>query len=598
MADVIKGLTLKIGADTKDFENALKAADKDIKATNKQVNALSKSLSFKWDDKKFTEAQKLAQKALTDTEEKAAALRKQLEQLETTGQKDSTNYKEFQAELEKTETEAGKLEKKLKEIENLKFTSVGNQIKAIGSGLDAAGRALTPLSVGAGAVVGGLGKLAREAAATGAEIDDLSLRFGVSAEKVQEWQYLAVQAGVDVEVFNKALIKTRAAMLDLSTGKTNEQAKAIAELGLSMEQFDSNEAMFDGVIDALAKMEDKTRQAALANEIFGDKIANQMLPYINMGADEIKKFKDEFASFDSLSNEQVSALAKMDDMLFRMKETFRNLGLQIGSALMPVFQSFVQLMEEKAAPLVQRVAEFFKSLSDEQQEFAVKALLVVAALAPLLMILGKITTGVGSLIQIIPKLIGVLDVLKAHPIIAVIGVVIGLLAVLYASNEKFRESIKSIFQSLSKMLLPVFSVLANLLETVFGLIGPLIEMMSGPLIEAIAFVAEGLKPLAEALAFIVDLANKALDALGFVFGKGWLWGKDDGGSAASASKYEFPDYSFPDITIPALDTGSYSSSSVDNSVTNVTVNAAENQSPQEIAEEVMRQLARQKMGYS
>lgn len=181
----------------------------------------------------------------------------------------------------------------------------------------------------------------------------MSLRLGISAEKVQEYQYVTAQAGVEWNVFEQALIKARAALVDLSAGTINNASKALQSLGLRVEDFDSKEAMFDGIIDALSNMEDKTLQTAYANEIFGDKIANQMLPYLNAGTDAINQFKSEFETIGALSNEQVAALAKLDDTIYLLKESLKNVCLQIGASFAPLLQRVAEIINTSLIPKLQ-----------------------------------------------------------------------------------------------------------------------------------------------------------------------------------------------------------------------------------------------------
>ena len=218
---------------------------------------------------------------------------------------------------------------------------------------------MTALSVGAAGMLAGGALIAKQAAATGAEIDDLSQQLGISAEAIQEWQYVALQSGVDSDVFVKALVKVRAAMLDMETGKTNAAAEAIEKLGLNMENFSSQEEMFSAVLQRLGAMEDQTLQAAYANEIFGDKIATQMLPYLQAGAEDLQKFKDEFAAMPSLSAEQAAALAELDDTYNRLSQTLQLSTAQLGLELAPVTERIIELIEEKFVPAIESLASWF-----------------------------------------------------------------------------------------------------------------------------------------------------------------------------------------------------------------------------------------------
>ncbi len=287
MADTIRGLTVEIGADASSFNKEMSSMRKAAQSSQTELNALQKSLELKFDADKFARAQKVAQQAIDQTAANADALRRRLSYLEDTGNIDTDAYRKLQSELAKTELQGQQLQQQLEKINAIQFTQVGNNVSKLGGAISGVGRALTPLSTLAAGAVTGLGALGVTTAATGAEIDDLSLRLGISAEKVQEYQYVTAQCGVEWAVFEKALIKGRAALLDLSTGTVNNASKALQSLGINIADFENKEAMFDGILTALSNMQDKTLQAAYANEIFGDKIANQMLPFLNAGADAI-----------------------------------------------------------------------------------------------------------------------------------------------------------------------------------------------------------------------------------------------------------------------------------------------------------------------
>lgn len=511
MSDKIRGLTIEINADAKKFNSQLRGLSKEITTSQQELNALKKSLELEFDNTKFKRAQVVAQEVIDQTAEKAEALRRRLKYLEDGGNVDTDEYRKMQTELAKAELAAQNAKREIEKINQIKLDAVTGKIDKVAAGLEKASSAAKPFSMAAAGVITGLGALGVKAASTGAEIDDLSLRFGVSAEKIQEWQYIAVQSGVDVEVFNKALVRARAAMLDLSTGKTNEAAKAIQALGLDMSQFGSNEEMFDGVIEALAGVEDKTLQAAYANEIFGDKIANQMLPFLNSGAESLQQFKDEFAGMSSLSNEQVAALAVLDDTIYRLKESMRYAAMQIGSALAPLLKSLVELIEEKVVPKIQKLAEWFNSLSTAQQSAALKALLVVAAIAPVLGMLGKLAGGVSSIIKLLPKLGSAMSALEAHPVIAIIGVIAMILMLLYTTNEKFRESINNLVATLSGALAPVLDIIMGVINTLLELLTPIIDILGEILATVINVVVEALQPLFDAIAMIFDLIKPLID---------------------------------------------------------------------------------------
>lgn len=511
MADSIRGLTVEISADASSFNKEMSQMRKAAQSSQSELAALQKSLDLEFDATKLARAQKVAQDAIDQTAANADVLRRRLEYLEETGNVDTTVYRKLQTELAQTELKGQQLQKQLEKLNTLKFDKLSSRITGVGDKITGAGRALAPFSAAAGTAITAAGALGVKAAATGAQIDDLSLRLGISAEKVQEYQYVTAQAGVEWAVFEKALIKARAAIVDLSAGTINNASKALQSLGLRIEDFDSKEAMFDGIIDALAGMEDKTLQTAYANEIFGDKIANQMLPFLNAGADAINQFKSEFATIAPLTNEQVSALAALDDTLYLVKESIKNAALQLGASFAPLIKSIADSIQNNLVPKLQKLAEWFNSLSLSQQQFALKALLVVAALAPLTMGVGKLVGAIGNIVKIIPSLQAGLSALAANPIVLIIAAVAAILIILYTQCEAFRESINNLVSMIGGALQPVLDVIMGLLQSVMDLLSPILEIIGGILATVINLVITALQPFFDMLTMIFNLLMPLLN---------------------------------------------------------------------------------------
>lgn len=510
MAESIRGLTVEISADASSFNKEMSQMRKAAQSSQSELNALQKSLDLEFDASKLARAQKVAQDAIDQTAANADALRRRLLYLEDSGNINTDQYRKLQTELAQTELKGQQLQKQLEKLNTLKFDKLSSQISGVGDKITGAGRALAPFSAAAGAAITAAGTLGVKAASTGAEIDDLSLRLGISAEKVQEYQYVTAQAGVEWAVFEKALIKARAAIVDVSAGTINNASKALQSLGLRIEDFDSKEAMFDGIIDALAGMEDKTLQTAYANEIFGDKIANQMLPFLNAGADAINQFKSEFATIAPLTNEQVSALASLDDTLYLVKESVKNAALQLGASFAPLIKSIADSIQNNLVPKLQKLAEWFNSLSLSEQQFALKALLVVAALAPLTMGVGKLVGAIGNIVKIIPSLQAGLSALAANPIVLIIAAVAAILIILYTQCEAFRESINNLISMIGGALQPVLDVVMGLLQSIMDLLSPILEIIGGILATVINLVISALQPFFDMLTMIFNLLTPLL----------------------------------------------------------------------------------------
>lgn len=400
MADNIKSVSIKIGADTSEFLKSLKSIDKELNTAQKTANALQKGLELEFDESRFVQAQKQAQTALAATEQKAEAIRQELKFLEDSGKVDTAGYAKLQTELAKTETKALQLKEQLDKIDQLKLENVSKSFTDFGSKVEGVGRSLTGISTAAGAAAVGILAAGKSAAASGAEIDDLAQRSQISAEKIQELSYIAMQTGVEQNQLQKAIIKTRAVFADFASGTENTATKALERLNIDINSFENSEDAFDGIISALSQMDDLTEQAAIANEIFGDRLANNLIPYINAGDEAIAQFKSEFAEIPSLTNEQIAALAGLDDQFNRLTTTLEYQKMALGVALIPLWESLIELLDEKIMPAIEEAIGWFEGLSTGQQQALLAALALVAGLAPLLIIIGKVSTGIGALINL------------------------------------------------------------------------------------------------------------------------------------------------------------------------------------------------------
>ena len=392
-----KSVTIKIGADTKDFLDGLKSIDREIKSTQKSASDLNKSLDYQYDGNRASLAMKQFQRTIELCEQKAEALRAKLKEMEAAGRVDTDDYAKLQLELAKVETQSAKAAEGIKKLNNVPIEQLNQKIDKVGESLTKAGQKVSVLSAGAAGLIAGAAAIGKSAAATGAEIDDMTQQFDVSAETIQRWNYLALQAGVDSTAFTRALIRARAAMADLSTGTSNAATQALDALGISARQFGSDEEMFDGILKALSEVEDSTLQTAYANEIFGDRIATQLLPYINAGADDLAKWNAEFEAMPSLTGEEASALAELDDTFNRLNTTMQYAAAQLGEALAPIIERVVEFIEESVVPAIEELANWFENLSPGMQDTILAILGIIAVAGPLLILIGKLIPGLKAI---------------------------------------------------------------------------------------------------------------------------------------------------------------------------------------------------------
>lgn len=399
-----KSFTVKIGADTTDFVKGLKKVDKSINATSRQAKVLEKGLKIEFDEGRFVQAQKLAQKALSETEDKAQLIRKQLKYLEETGGIDTAGYQKLQTELAKTETKALTLNKQLEKLNQLKLENVTKKIDNLSKGLATAANKTKGLSIAAAAAGVAMVKLATDAVATGDDIQTTADQFNTSAEAIQKWNYVALQTDVPAEQLYKSISKLRVAIGKGLVGDTSIATDALLDMGLSIEQLSNSDDAFYDVVEALSEVEDTTLRAYYANQLFGEKVATDLVPLLNQGSAALRELSSEFEDVGFISNEQIRSLADLDGELNILKTQFANVKTEIGIAFLPILESLSNFLQQSVLPVLQTFSEWFTELPSGVQNTILAVTALLAVLSPTLLIGSKLLSLTSSLIRFLPSL--------------------------------------------------------------------------------------------------------------------------------------------------------------------------------------------------
>ena len=133
---------------------------------------------------------------------------------------------------------------------------------AKGAALGVAGIAVAGVAIGT--------KLVGDLLATGDALHKMSGRTGIGIEKLQEMQFAAEQSGSSLETFEKAILKQARFITEAANG-TKSNTEALAELGITLGDLEGQrpDEQFKVLADAIAGVEDPTKRAALAQEVFG-----------------------------------------------------------------------------------------------------------------------------------------------------------------------------------------------------------------------------------------------------------------------------------------------------------------------------------------
>ena len=401
MPEEIRGLSVKFDADFSEFKKGMRDADKDISSTQRQLKNLQDSLKLEWDGKKFSSAQDQAQKALQATEKKASLLRDRLSAMESEGVTDKTRseYNYLAEQLSKTELNAQRLKKTLEDLDKMRVANLTRGLDDLSDKLDKAAAKTAGLSKAATATIAGVAALGLATVKQADDIATLATKYDMSTEALQRFNYVALQTDTEAENLYKAFVKVQGGVADLNTGVSSVATKALQKLGISFDQFTGSEDQFYAIIQALSELEDQSLMVSVANDLFGEKLATNLFPLIYAGTDAINDYREEFALMGALTDEQISQLAEFDNVLNQVKTQFKNVGLQLGSALLPVLESFSAMLIDSVLPALQDAAEWFSNLDAGTQKLLLGLLAVLAVLSPTLKGISNLTGGISMLIK-------------------------------------------------------------------------------------------------------------------------------------------------------------------------------------------------------
>lgn len=217
--------------------------------------------------------------------------------------------------------------------------------------------------------------------------------------------------------------------------------KAMDTLGISVTDSEGNMKSFRTIMgDLREKMGglSETQKASAAATIFGKEAMSGWLAIINSSDKDFNKLTNAIDNSNGATKRMVGTMEGGIGGAFRnLKSAIEGLGIAIGERLAPYI--------EKAAKYITDLAQKFKALSPAQQDTIIKIALVVAAIGPLLIAIGKVFKAIKNVITVVQFL--------ANPFgIAVVAIIAAVAAFVYfyTHSEKFRTIVNNAIKSVIK----------------------------------------------------------------------------------------------------------------------------------------------------
>ena len=456
MAGSIKGITIEFNGDTTKLDKALRQVNNETRSIDKELRQVDKALKFNPKNiDLLRQKQTLLTNKISETKQKLDLL-KQTQAKVDSGEIEMSaeDYRKLQREIIETESKLktfnGQLDKTSKTIKGMDMQNVSEKFKGVGEGLTNAGNAMKPISAAGAAVTAGLGAMAVKAGATADDLNTLSKVTGIGTKDLQKYSAAADLVDVSVEALAKSNQKLKQNMYNASQGSKSQQ-KAFDALGVSVTDSNGNlrdsDEVFQDVITALGKVENETERDALAMKLMG-KSATELNPLIADQGETYKQVSDTLKRYnlDYIDQETLDKANQFNDSIDTMKAigtvAFQTVGAQLAGYLAPALEKIVDLFG--------RFASWLGNLSPQVLTIVGIIGSVIAVIAPLLLILGKISFAISSITGLMGTL-GLSFGAIAGPIgiaIAAIAAIIAIGVLLYKNWDKIKAKAAEIKKNL------------------------------------------------------------------------------------------------------------------------------------------------------
>lgn len=215
--------------------------------------------------------------------------------------------------------------------------SAGSFSSKIGTAFKTGVRAVAGFVTGIAAAGAAVAALAVNFINAGSEIDDNAQKLGISTEAYQYWSLVLQRAGTDASQLSMAIRNMTTFTQNLSDGNA-DALLTLQKLGIGYEDFMSmnTEEQLYAIVEALQGMESQTDKTAIAQEIFGNRVYQELLPLLNMEQGSLEELRSEFEGLGLIMSEDtIKSIAAVGDKLDNLGNLFKITGLSIATDFLP-----------------------------------------------------------------------------------------------------------------------------------------------------------------------------------------------------------------------------------------------------------------------
>ena len=428
----IAGITIELDADTSKVVKGMDAVAKKVDAVGQSLQKVGTSLSKNLTApivavgaasvKAFNEVDEgldtITQKTGA-TGEEAEAMGEIMKNLATSI---PTDFKTAGEAVGEVSTKFGVTGDELESLSGqfVKFAQLNNT--DVSNSIDSVQKALSAYGLGAEDAEGFLDRLNKTAQETGADVDKLSTGIVSNATAFREMG-LSIDESV---VFMGQLERSGANSETVLNGMRKALKNATAEgKPLDVALAELQETILNGT--------DSMDGLTAAYDIFG-KSGDQIYGAVKDGTINFVELATAMTDAgNSVSDTFEGTLDPTDEFKTTMNE-LKVVGADVGGTLLQMVIPVIRQVGE----IITKVKEAWEGLSPETQQMIIKAAGIVAAVGPVLVVIGKVVSGISSIISIGSALVAAIGAISA-PVVAVVAVIGGLIAIGVALYKNWDE---------------------------------------------------------------------------------------------------------------------------------------------------------------
>mgnify|MGYP000146680005 FL=1 len=361
MARTIKGINVKIGAETTGLKAALKDVDKQSRSISRELRKVNRGLRFNPDSTELlSQKQDILGEKIQTTSKRLRTLKDAQDDVEKQfrrGDIDKGQYRAFKREIVQTESKLEHFNNELKETNRRssklnrgfrKLKDVGSQLRGV---MTTAGTAIAAVGTATGIAI-------KQTAEYAKEVRNGARAANASVQDYQNLSYVLKTVGIDADEASELLVEVNRVLGEAKAGDA-PMVENLNALGMSVEDLQGmgTYELFVEITDGLRNMEDQSTKTAVAGKLFGEDLSRKLLPALSDTDESIESLVGNAEDLDlALSEEEIESWQDFNESAKEVVGQFQSLKREMATELLPFLkQNLIPYINDTAIPAVKNL---------------------------------------------------------------------------------------------------------------------------------------------------------------------------------------------------------------------------------------------------